>query len=129
MSADQMNVGGESGGCADAGSLQLMVSGGPIKSQHKLKATTSSRLRGLYRSLEGNGDEEREALRRVLQIVLSSLLEDWKGRGDKVASSSTVPEMTTQQRSKLPQMEVVIASPERATFRLSEDEVAAVLKF
>ena len=113
---------------------QIMVSGGPIKSQHRLKSLLNSRLRGIYQQPFGiinpsqNKEDIGEALflRRALQAVISSLVEEWKSRGD--ASPSSLESSSTQQQPVLPHMEVVVSSTERGTFRLTETDIARVLK-
>lgn len=147
-------------------SPQIMVTGGPAKSQHRLKSLIDSRLRQLYLNsvsgdntpesgsvTSGNNNYVDEAKRKdfetlflhqVLQTALSSLVEEWKNRGDPLSSysstmaadacGSTSPsdakcekDHPGQQQSELPQMEVVIASSKRGTFRLTETDIARLM--
>lgn len=144
---------------------QIMVSGGPSRSQHKLKSSIDSRLRQLHQrpfgvaSADGddsnppendivgsmseissdlsikNGDES-IALKRVLQEVISSLVEEWRDRGDPLSGHSPkstelsgkhqIENMGSKQKT-LPQMEVVFSSSRKGTFRLTESDVAQLM--
>jgi hypothetical protein len=103
---------------------QVMVSGGSIQTQSKLKRMMASRMRQIYREI-GTDVESNERmtyfeeafLRRALQTVIETVVEEWKDRGS-VASSS----------DKLPQMEVVFTTPRRGTFRLSEDDIKTLME-
>ena len=124
---------------------QIMISGGPIKSQHRLKSLLTSRLRGVYQitfgvSTSSSGkdntsesqtkdddeDEESLFLRRTLQTVISSLVEEWKDR-DNHMSSSHATSVTDRQHQLLPQMEVVVSSNKRGTFRLTEKDLVQLI--
>ncbi|KAL7539135.1 hypothetical protein ACHAXR_012446 [Thalassiosira sp. AJA248-18] len=140
--------------------LPVMVSGGPAQSQHMLKSLMESRLRELYQRpfgvenparkntlidskldhVEGK-DKDKEFLRQVLQTVMSSLVEEWKNRGDPRSSSSAASSVTARpgevkceanheelQQPALPQMEVVIASSKQGTFRLHESDIARMMR-
>jgi hypothetical protein len=76
-------------------------------------------------------NDEALLLREVLKTVTSSLVEEWQNRGDHHLSSRTkslVNAESVQHQSTLPQMEVVIASSNRGTHRLTEYEVARILR-
>jgi len=139
-------------------SHQIMVSGGPAKSQHTLKTVIDSRLRQLYERSCGmadqpqNGNSNIEALkegdetvilRQVLQSTISSLVEEWRYRGGPLLSSPTAllasakgsaartnppSEMKFYEHPELPQMEVVISSPKLGTFRLTQADVACLMR-
>jgi len=153
---------------------QIMVSGGPVQSQHKLKSLIQSKLRHVRQksigvvskagtnasdsddvgtrerngSVQAHGkDNESIFLRQVLHSVVSALVEEWENRGDPRWSSSGPPSSTStgdaskralsksrqknqehQQLSPLPLMEVVIASPGRGTMRLTQSDVARLVR-
>jgi len=124
---------------------QIMISGGPIKSQHQLKSLLTSRLRGVYQrpfgvttsspgedntiesqTKDADEDEESLFLRRILQKVISSLVEEWKDRGNHLSSSHDTS-ITDQKQLFLPQMEVVVSSNKRGTFRLTEKDLVQLI--
>lgn len=127
---------------APATSPQIMVSGGSVQSQRRLKSMLMSRLQnmpfGVFNSpiniSPGNnkiGNAEALFLRQILQTVTSSLVEEWQNRGDPHSSSRTkslVNAESGQNQSTLPQMEIVIASSNQGTHRLTEYDVARVLR-
>jgi len=127
---------------------QIMISGGPIKSQHQLKSLLTSRLRGVYQrpfrvttsspvedntiesqTKDDDEDEESLFLRRILQTVISSLVEEWKDRDTYIMrmSSSLATSVTDQKQLFLPQMEVVVSSNKRGTFRLTEKDLVQLI--
>jgi len=124
---------------------QIVISGGPIKSQHQLKSLLTSRLRGVYQRPFGvttsspgedntiesqtkDDDVYQESLflRRILQTVISSVVEEWKDR-DNYMSSSHATSVTDQKQLFLPQMEVVVSSNKRGTFRLTEKDLVQLI--
>lgn len=121
---------------------QIMISGGSVQSQRRLKSMLRSRLHSMLFgvsnpainiSLETSKkcNDEALLLREVLKTVTSSLVEEWQNRGDHHLSSRTkslVNAESVQHQSTLPQMEVVIASSNRGTHRLTEYEVARILR-
>ncbi len=107
-------------------SSQIMVAGGSIHSQHRLKCLIRNRL-----EQDSRGESSRpidnipsidkfEAVnrRQILRTIISSLVEEWASRGDR---SMSLPR-------SLPQMEVVISSSKRGTFRLNESDVARLMR-
>lgn len=108
---------------------QVMVSGGSIQTQSKLKQMMASRMRQIYREIGTDVENEERAyseeafLRRALQTVIETLVEEWKGRGSFANSSDR-----KQQPISLPQMEVVFTTSRRGTFRLSEDDIQALME-
>ena len=151
---------------------QIMVSGGPTKSQSKLKSSMESQLRQLYQQSfngldldttkkrngadkvdgvgkknaiandEKNGlfnameEENYETLflRKVLRTIVSTLVEEWKSRKYQswfhFSASSYDPTNAGQQSQlpvPLPQMEVVFVSAKRGTFRLTQQDIAALM--
>lgn len=142
---------------------QVMVSGGAAQYQHELKSSLESRLRLLYQSPfgvrnassnsndagEGNtGSVERQEnendtqyVQQALRTVISSMVDEWKSRGDPLSPSSTGTPASSQsndvgsgihdeqaRKSVLPQMEVVVASSKQGTCRLSEGDIAKLIK-
>jgi len=111
---------------------QVMVSGGSIQTQSKLKRMMASRMRQIYREI-GTDVESNERmtyfeeafLRRALQTVIETVVEEWKDRGS-VASSSDKKRQPIS--LSLPQMEVVFTTPRRGTFRLSEDDIKTLME-
>lgn len=108
---------------------QVMVSGGSIQSQLKLKQMMASRTRQIYQQV-GSDLEHRDRtyseeafLRRALQTVIATLVEEWKGRGSVANGRDKI-----QQSTPLPPMEIVFTTPRRGTFRLSEDDVSALME-
>lgn len=112
---------------------QVMVSGGSVQSQSKLKQTMTLRMRRhiLYREIgtDLTGKEkafsEEAFLRRALQTVVTTLVEEWKDRGSFAKNSH---DKEKQQPIQLPQMEIVFTTPKRGTFRLSEDDIKALME-
>mmetsp|Transcript_12697 Transcript_12697/g.27027 ORF Transcript_12697/g.27027 Transcript_12697/m.27027 type:complete len:447 (-) Transcript_12697:37-1377(-) len=140
-------------------SPQLMVSGGSPSSHQKLKSLIKSRLQRLVSDplasigIEGAGEngsvtgKEREGdtifLRQALISIVSSLVEEWRSRGDPLWSSPSSPSMTSEgenskediskreqihSKEALPLMEVVVASPKRGTFRLDQSDIARLMR-
>jgi len=80
----------------------------------------------------------------MLRSVISSLVEEWVSRGDPLGSSSDSSEVNSkrdasssqsndeqengQQHVTLPLMEVVIASPKRGTTRLTQSDIARLMR-
>lgn len=121
----------------------VMVSGGHTASQSKLKALMESRLRELYQQSfpglclskaatcnDSGSDLANKVIdghlftKRVLQTVIASLVDEWKGRSD---GGLTKAEQQQEQVLQMPRMEVVFVSSKRGTFRLSDDDIAALL--
>mmetsp|Transcript_2542 Transcript_2542/g.5423 ORF Transcript_2542/g.5423 Transcript_2542/m.5423 type:complete len:470 (-) Transcript_2542:45-1454(-) len=152
-SSNESKLGDQEFADVSINSPQIMVTGGPAKSQSRLKSLIDSRLRQLYQRVgsypknsssgtDNNNiveakekDYETLFLRQVLQTTLSSLVEEWRERGDPLMSSSTASSAVNhgqghlgQQQPTLPQMEVVIALPTRGTFRLTETDVARLMR-
>jgi len=151
---------------ASTKSPQIMVSGGPVKSQYKLKSLIRAQLHQLHqksivlastedinpwkksgigtnennRFVQAEGkDNGSTFLRDVLISVISSLVEEWGNRGDPLWSSSgtdaskDVQSTCThqnhgQKQTHLPMMEVVIASPRRGTVRLTQNDIAQLMR-
>ena len=121
---------------------QIMISGGSVQSQRRLKSMLRSRLYSMLFGVSSppinislgtskKCNHEALFLREVLKTVTSSLVEEWQNRGDHHSSSRTkslVNAESVQHQSTLPQMEVVIASSNRGTHRLTEYEVARILR-
>ena len=121
---------------------QIMISGGSVQSQRRLKSMLRNRLHimpfgvanppiNISLGTSKNCNLEALFLREVLKTVTSSLVEEWQNRGDPHSSSRTkslVNSESVQHQSTLPQMEVVIASSNRGTHRLTEYEVARILR-
>ena len=120
-------------------SPQIMISGGSVQSQRRLKISLRDRLRinmpigvsnhptNISHGIHKNCTVETLYLRKVLQTITSSLVDEWQNRGDHRIKSSGIAE-SGRHYSTLPQMEVVIASSNRGTHRLTEDDVARILK-
>jgi hypothetical protein len=110
-------------------SSQVMVTGGSIHSQHRLKRLVQDRLEqysleessnpidNISSILEHDKLESRNR-RKMLRTIISSLVEEWTSRGDR---SKSLP-------MSLPQMEVVISSSKRGSFRLNESDVARIMR-
>lgn len=134
---------------------QIMVSGGATRSQDRLRSSMESRLYQLYRTSSGRRKtEERDGqspfMRQALRTIVSSLVEEWRSRGEDplIISSSSTPSFDStadasensrhsekirrydqaNSMQQLPQMEIVIASSKRGTFRLYENDVAMLMK-
>ena len=109
---------------------QVKVSGGSIQSQTKLKQLMTSRVRQLYLDIGTELEDkkkvysEEEFLRRSLQTVVNTLVEEWKDRGSLLANNSD----KKQQSISLPQMEIVFTTPKKGTFRLSKDNIEALME-
>eukprot|EP00984_Skeletonema_dohrnii_P003414 scaffold1152_cov116-Skeletonema_dohrnii-CCMP3373.AAC.1 len=110
---------------------QVMVSGGSIPCQLKLKQMMSSRVRQMYHEI-GTDLEHKERiyseeafLRSALQTVVNTLVEEWKDRGSFASNSDKEKQ---QESISLPQMEVVFTIPRRGTFRLSKDDIRALME-
>ena len=101
---------------------KIMISGGSSKSQSKLQLTIDLWLKELF-SAESTGIEKRT--RQVLRAAVLSLMEEWRTR-----QGSQLLECTdkSNESSNLPQMEVVFVSSKMGSFRLSEEDVHALLK-
>jgi hypothetical protein len=113
---------------------QVMVSGGSIQTQSKLKKVVVSRLCDMYHDIistesekKGNAFYHEEVfLRRALQTVVDSLVEEWKGRGSTSVFSSVSEER--KQVMALPRMEVVFTSSRRGTFRLTDEDIKTLME-
>ena len=110
---------------------QVMVSGGSIPSQLKLKQMMASRVRQMYHEI-GTDLEYKERiyseeafLRSALQTVVNTLVEEWNDRGSFASNSDKKKQ---QEPISLPQMEVVFTTPRRGTFRLSKDDIRALME-
>ena len=108
---------------------QVMVSGGSTQSQMKLKQMISSRTRQIYQKI-GADSEDKEStyseeafLSKALQTVVKTLVEEWRDRGSFASSSDK-----KHQPIPLPQMEIVFTTPRRGTFRLSGDDIRALME-
>ncbi len=108
---------------------QVVVSGVSIQSQLKLKQKMACRTRQMYQQIgtdlerKNRTYSEEAFLRRALQIVIKTLLEEWKDRGSVVNDRDKI-----QQSIPLPPMEIVFTTPRRGTFRLSKDDVRALME-
>mmetsp|Transcript_9647 Transcript_9647/g.19430 ORF Transcript_9647/g.19430 Transcript_9647/m.19430 type:complete len:484 (-) Transcript_9647:1212-2663(-) len=110
---------------------QVMVSGGSIPSQLNLKQMMASRVRQMYHEIGTDGDRkeriysEEAFLRSALQTVVNTLVEEWNDRGSFASNSDKKKQ---QEPISLPQMEVVFTTPRRGTFRLSQDDIRALME-
>ena len=120
-------------------SPQIMVSGGSVQSQRRLKDMLRSRLRismprgvsnrptNISHGISKNCDVETLYLRKILRTVTSSLVEEWQNRGEhRIKSLGNAK--SGQHYLTLPQMEVVIASSNWGTHRLTENDVARIFR-
>ena len=133
---DEYSIGHGETTVAGATSPQIMISGGCIQSQRKLKKLIWNRLHNMPLGVSNHQINislgiskncvETLYLRKVLETVTSSLVEEWQNRGD-IHIKSLVNAKSGQHYSNLPQMEVVIASSSRGTHRLMENDVARIL--
>ncbi|KAL9184985.1 hypothetical protein ACHAXT_002762 [Thalassiosira profunda] len=105
---------------------RVVVSGGSVKAQSHIKTLVDARLSELYADNAAT-ETETAFLSQVLRAVISSLVEEWKGRGNPITSSSTEVEKSNERKQTLPQMEVVIVSSKRGTFRLADRDVARLM--
>lgn len=118
----------------------VMVTGGSINSQNRLKRLIRNRLVEGLRGFDAHPNDNATHiykpdqgdalyLRQVLRTVISSLVDEWKNRGDRSISSAThdasgQPAVSTP----LPQMEVVISSSQRGTIRLTDNDITRLMK-
>jgi hypothetical protein len=87
----------------------------------------SNRPTNISHGISKNCDVETLYLRKILRTVTSSLVEEWQNRGEhRIKSLGNAK--SGQHYLTLPQMEVVIASSNRGTHRLTEYEVARILR-
>ncbi|KAL7552877.1 hypothetical protein ACHAWF_016126 [Thalassiosira exigua] len=131
---------------------QIMVSGGPARSQHELKRLIETELRQLYErqcsSVDANDPKGKNSvsirlndeghsgnvqfLRKALQAIVSSLIEDWRRRSSPLSSSSKSLSNMEHDRDcskmQLPQIEIVMSSSKRGTIRLCESDVVRLMK-
>lgn len=124
----------------DNAAHQVMVTGGPIYSQHRLKRLIHNRWdQGSDRVANGSiidntkpNDDldkvEAKYLYRILRTVISSLVEEWISRGDRAMSAFLATPGQPSLPMSLPQMEVVISSPKLGTFRLTENDITRLMK-
>lgn len=112
---------------------KVMISGGSSKSQAKLQTLIESRLRDLYRT---DRMKDENHIKKVLQTVLLSLIEEWKSRHESIPASSSLSKLykriagvdNSKEKSRFPQMEVVFASSRMGSFRLSGTDICALLE-
>lgn len=123
---------------------KIMISGGPIKAQQRLKSFLTTRLPGVYQKpvgvetsaknddnkhvaseniIQKGVDDESTFLRRALQTVILSLEEEWRSRGDDHLSTSS-PSGRVNKSAAFPKMEVVVSTAKRGTFRLTDSDIA-----
>lgn len=114
---------------------RIAVSGGSIQSQKKLQSSVKERFREFRRDYfsdlsdksDISEDESRgpkQFIRKSLRLVISSLLDEWKNR-ENVPISNVHGRLESD--TALPPMEVVFVSSRQGTFRLSENDIAAIM--
>ena len=120
-------------------SPQIIVTGGSIQSQQRLKRLIRNRFDQGTNGVAAHPNDKTTPinkhddkaedlyLRQMLRTVLSSLVDEWKNRGYRsVSSVIDAPEQTTLPTT-LPQMEVVVTSSKRGTIRLTEYDVVRLM--
>jgi 20S proteasome alpha/beta subunit len=108
---------------------KVMIAGGSLKSQSKLRSSIESRLKELHRD-DSNSSSTDNYTRKVIQAAVLSLLEEWKSRQDSQHASplSKLFQQVSKASKSVPLMEVVLVSSKMGSFRLSDNDISRLLK-